>query len=167
MARIMIIPGLAVRGYATETAEALAAAGHDVGLVDPVAWHGVPDRLEPYGRRVAAEIDRGGADVDLLVGLSVGTQAAAVAAGHTSRIRRLLLVSPTVDPRLRSRLRLFGTFLFGGEPKGPALHQQVPDWARAGLVRIAHGFDSAIKVRLERLLPKITAEVTIVHPEPC
>ncbi len=161
----MIIPGLAVRGYATRTADDLVAAGHSARLVDPVTWRNLPDRLEPYGRRIATEIDREGAEIDLLIGLSVGTQAAAVTAASTPLVRRLLLISPTVDPRLRSRRRLFGAFLFGGEPKGPGLDQQLPDWARAGPARIYRGFESAIGLRLEERLPDVTAELTVVHCE--
>ncbi len=165
MSKIMIIPGLAVRGYAVRTAEDLSAAGHDARLLDPVSWRNVPDRLEPYGRRVAAEVDRDGRELDLLIGLSVGTQAAAVAAATTPLVRRLLLISPTVDPRLRTRRRLFSAFLLGGEPKGPGLDQQVPDWSKAGAARIYRGFVSAIDLRLEEILSDVTAETTIVHCE--
>jgi pimeloyl-ACP methyl ester carboxylesterase len=165
MSKIMIIPGLAVRGYAVRTAAELSAAGHDARLLDPLAWRNMPDRLEPYGRSVADEIDRDGQEVDLLIGLSVGTQAAAVTAAASPLVRRLLLISPTVDPRLRSRRRLFGAFLLGGEPKGPGLDQQVPDWSRAGPARIYRGFASSIELRLEDVLPDVSAEITIVHCE--
>lgn len=165
MASIMIIPGLAVRGYATRTADDLNEAGHSARLLDPPAWRTMPDRLIPYGRRAAAELERDGEPVDLMIGLSVGTQAAAVAAATTPLVRRLLLISPTVDPALRSRRRLFGTFLFGGEPEGPGLDQQVPDWSRAGIARIYRGFESAIGLHLEDVLPDVVAEITIVHTE--
>ncbi|MFC7623777.1 alpha/beta fold hydrolase [Microlunatus sp. GCM10028923] len=162
---VMIMPGLAVRGYALDTAATLAGAGHPTRLLDPVTWRSVPDRLTDYGTRVAAELDRDGEDVDLLVGLSIGTQAAAVAAAATRRVRRLLLISPTVDPALRSRRRLFGKFLSGGEPRGPGLAEQIADWSRAGPARIAHGFDSSIPLKLEDLLPRIEVPTMIVHSE--
>ncbi|GAB3749738.1 alpha/beta fold hydrolase [Microlunatus parietis] len=162
---VMIMPGLAVRGYAIDTAATLAGAGHPTRLLDPVTWRSVPDRLTDYGERAAADLERDGEDVDLLVGLSVGTQAAAVTAAETRRVRRLLLISPTVDPALRNRRRLLGKFLAGGEPRGPGLGQQIADWSRAGPARIARGFDSAIRLELEDVLPRIKVPTMIVHCE--
>ena len=57
--------------------------------------------LAAYGRELGAEISAAGKPVDVLIGLSAGTQAAAVAAAATPLVRRLVLVSPTVDPESR------------------------------------------------------------------
>jgi pimeloyl-ACP methyl ester carboxylesterase len=41
----------------------------------------------------------------------------------------------------------------------------VPDWSRAGIPRIFRGFASAIALHLEDILPRVTAETTIIHTE--
>ena len=83
MARVLVVPGLAVHAYAELPARHLRDNGHDAELLVPPAWRGVDHDLERYGQALAADIDRDGAP-DLLIGLSVGAQAAAVAASSTS-----------------------------------------------------------------------------------
>ncbi len=164
--RVLVVPGLAVRSYARPAALALRAAGVDVALLRPPAWAGAPADLERYGALLARAIDRRGIDVDLLVGLSVGTQAAAVASARTHRIRRLLLVSPTVDPAKRTWRRLVGAWLGGdGADDAPSTLSQIPDWAHAGIPRIALGMRSALRLPLELVLPSVPAAVTVVHAE--
>jgi pimeloyl-ACP methyl ester carboxylesterase len=41
----------------------------------------------------------------------------------------------------------------------------VPDWLRAGAVRIIRCFRSAIALPPENVLPRVSAEVTIIHTE--
>jgi pimeloyl-ACP methyl ester carboxylesterase len=41
----------------------------------------------------------------------------------------------------------------------------MPDWSRAGVIRIFRGFASAIALHLEDILPKVHAAVTIIHTE--
>lgn len=164
--RVLIVPGLAVRGYAESAVGALGVAGYDASLLTPPSWRGADCDLDAYGRRLGREIDGGDQSIAALVGLSVGTQAAAVAAAVTSKIERLILVSPTVDSVLRSRPRLLAAWLFRGEPGGPSLlYEQIPDWARAGPTRIFRGFNSALEVDLEEIIPRIAAEITLVHGE--
>lgn len=119
MSRVLIVPGLAVRGYAEAAARQLCAEGHAAELLSAPAWQGVPDDLNEYGQQLADRIESEATPVDVLVGLSVGTQAAAVAASRTSWVENLLLVSPTVDPQLRTRCRLIGAWLVRKEPGGP------------------------------------------------
>jgi hypothetical protein len=166
VSRIVIVPGLAVRSYARPPALAARRAGHDVSLLRPPAWRGAPADLAEYGVRLAEQLETRDERVDVLVGLSVGTQAAAVAATRTDRIRRLLLVSPTVDPRHRSMVGLVSRWL-GGDPQddAPPPPSQLADWARAGVPRIAAGYLSALRVPLERVLPHIRADLVVVHVE--
>lgn len=111
MARVIIVPGLAVRSYAEPAAQSLAP--HDVELLPAPTWRGVPDHVDTYGRwGLAARVRRSAAPVDLMIGLSLGTQAAAVAATECD-VRTLLLVSPTIEPANRSRGRLLRTWLHG------------------------------------------------------
>ena len=84
MARVIVVPGLAVRGYVAPPVQHLRDNGHDATLLQPPAWRGVDQDLELYGRHLAADIDSDGAPVDVLIGLSAGSQAATVAASMTS-----------------------------------------------------------------------------------
>lgn len=165
--RIVIVPGLAVRSYASDAADAVSDAGYDVSLLRAPAWRGAPTDLEAYGRLLAADLDRRDEQVDVLVGLSVGSQAAAVAAASTARVRRLLLVSPTVDPQLRTLPRLIEVWWRGNQGHGePGFLEQVPDWSRAGLPRILAGFASTLRAQpLEHVLPRVSADITVIHTE--
>ena len=167
MARVLIVPGLAVRSYAEAPARALAEHGYEVELLEPPAWRGTPTDLRAYGARLAAAVDRHDRPVSMLVGLSVGTQAAAVAAAATERVERLLLVSPTVPPELRSRPKLLAQFFLGGNehPDSPSFGSQLPDWRHAGLSRILAGFSSAVDLHLEDVLTDVRAELTLVHAD--
>jgi hypothetical protein len=165
--RVVIVPGLGVRSYALEPAERLRRNGHRVSLLRPPAWRGAPTDLEAYGRALAAELTRRDQQVDLLVGLSVGTQAAAAAALASPRVRRLLLISPTVDPGLRTLPRLLKAWWSGNQGHGePGFLEQVPDWAHAGVPRLAAGFVRTLTaVPLEQVLPRVEAQVVVLHAE--
>jgi pimeloyl-ACP methyl ester carboxylesterase len=95
MSRVLVVPGLAVQGYADLAVGALRAAGLDAELLDPPAWRTVPADLELYGRQLGRRLHEDNRPVAVLIGLSVGTQAAAVAAAVAGRhVQALLLVSP-------------------------------------------------------------------------
>jgi pimeloyl-ACP methyl ester carboxylesterase len=165
MARVIVVPGLAVQAYAAPPVQHLCGNGHHATLLRPPAWRGVDHDLELYGRHLAADIDRDGAQVDVLLGLSAGTQAAAVAASLTSLVRRLVLVSPTIDPAYRSMIKQMYVFLRGDPHDKSAFYRHVPDWSRAGIPRIFRGFASAIALHLEDILPSLPTEITIIHTE--
>ena len=163
MARVVIVPGLAVRSFVVPAAAALTAAGHDVELLPAPGWRGVPDRLADYGIWLAERLTGEESRVDVLVGLSAGTQAAAVTASRCA-VGRLLLVSPTVQPELRTRRRLFTAWLRSDQhPDSPTLTQQLPDWSKAGVRRIYRCMVSTLSVPLEEVLGAVAAPVTIVH----
>jgi pimeloyl-ACP methyl ester carboxylesterase len=165
MARVIVVPGLAVHAYAELPVQHLCDNGYDARLLQPPAWRGVEDDLESYGRNLVADIDREGAPVDVLIGLSAGTQVAAVAASGTDLVKRLVLVSPTIDPAYRSMIKQSLVFVRGDPHDKAAFLSQVPDWSRAGIPRIFRGFASAIALHLEDILPRVQAEVTIIHTE--
>jgi hypothetical protein len=73
-ARVIVVPGLAVHAYAELPVQHLRDNGYDASLLQPPAWRGVEHDLERYGRNLAADIDRDGVPVDVLIGLSAGTQ---------------------------------------------------------------------------------------------
>jgi hypothetical protein len=166
MARVVVVPGLAVRAYAELPVRHLRDNGHNATLLDPPAWPGVDHDLERYGQQLATDIDQNGDPIDVLIGLSVGTQAASVAASLTSLVRHLVLVSPTVDPAYRSMIKQATVFFLRGDPHDKAaFFSQVPDWSRAGVQRIFRGFASAVALPIEHVLPSVSAEVTIIHTE--
>jgi hypothetical protein len=165
LARVIVVPGLAVHAYAEPPVRHLRDNGYDARLVPPPAWRGMDYDLERYGRNLAADIDREGAPVDVLVGLSVGTQAAAVAASSTDLVQRLVLVSPTIDPAYRSMIKQSLVFVRGDPHDKAGYLSHVPDWSRAGVIRIFRGFASAIALHLEDILPKVPAALTIIHTE--
>jgi pimeloyl-ACP methyl ester carboxylesterase len=166
MARVVVVPGLAVHAYAELPVRHLRDNGHDATLLDPPAWRGVDHDLERYGQKLATDIDQNGDLIDVLIGLSVGTQAASVAASLTSLVRHLVLVSPTIDPAYRSMIKQAAVFFLRGDPHDKAaFFSQVPDWSRAGVRRIFRGFASAVGLPIEEVLPRVSAEVTIIHTE--
>ena len=136
MARVIVVPGLAVHAYAELPVRHLSDNSHVATLLDPPGWRGVDHDLERYGRNLAADIDHDGVPVDVLIGLSVGTQAATGAASLTSLVRHLVLVSPTIDPAYRSTIKQAAVFFLRGDPhdKAAFLSQY-----RTGLGRVFAG----------------------------
>ena len=164
--KIIVVPGLAVRRYAEEPCERLQQAGYDVDLRPGLAWRGVPVDIAAYGEQLGAEIIAAGEPVDVLVGLSAGSQAAAVAAAATPLVRRLVLVSPTIDPDRRNTVKMLAIFLIPNPNEEFALFSELlPDWSKAGPRRILRGFRSAVKLPLEDILGRVEAELTIVHSD--
>jgi pimeloyl-ACP methyl ester carboxylesterase len=161
--RVVVVPGLAVRRYLEPTEAALSRRGYRVQMpAAPGAPEGECD-LRRYGETLAVDLRRDGEPV--VVGLSVGCQAAAVAAA-SARVRHLVLVSPTVDPQARSGPALARAWLRATTTESSRLGlEQVPDWRRAGVRRLRQVLRSALKVHLERVLPDVDAPVTVVHAE--
>jgi pimeloyl-ACP methyl ester carboxylesterase len=162
--KVIVVPGLAVRSYAIEPVERLGQAGYDAELRPGLAWRGVPVDLGDYGRQLADEIEAAGQPVDVLVGLSAGSQAAAITAMLTPLVRHLVLVSPTLDPDRRSTLKMLAIYLTPNPNEKVALFSELlPDWSRAGPARILRGFRSSVRLALEDVLGQTKAELTIVH----
>jgi pimeloyl-ACP methyl ester carboxylesterase len=81
-------------------------------------------------------------------------------------VAHLLLISPTVDPRVRSGPRLAAAWLRGTTAEPPRLGlEQVPDWRRAGARRLSAVIASALRVRIEDTLGRLDCPVTVVHGE--
>jgi hypothetical protein len=165
---VLIVPGAGVRRYARPAVEALRGRGVAAWLLPAPGGAGGPADLERYGAELARRLAAGDfADtVELLVGLSVGAQAAAVAAAvlPPGRLRGLTLVSPTVDPRIRSAPRMLARWLAAGRLERPGLlAAQGPDWRRAGPGRLARVVRSSLRVRLEDVLPRVPVALAVVH----
>ena len=164
--RVVIVPGLAVRSYAVPAVTALRGAGYHVDLLRPPAWRHSPLTVTRYGESLAQQLEIRGETIDLLVGLSVGSQAAALATVLSPLVRQLLLVSPTIDPQRRSVPTLLGTWLRGDPSHSdPGFREQIPDWWKAGIPRIVAGFVTALNLPIEQQLDRMAVDVTIVHTE--
>jgi pimeloyl-ACP methyl ester carboxylesterase len=163
--RVALIPGLAVSRYARPAVAALRGRGIDARLLAAPGGPTGPVDVRVYGHQLAQRLD---GDTDVLIGLSVGSQVAAVAAATAdpSRLRRVVLISPTVDPAARRATRLVLRWLAGGRREPLRLaREQVPDWTRAGPQRLAGGIRSALQVHIEDLLPQLDGRLTVVHAE--
>lgn len=138
--RVVIVPGAAVRRYVEPAARALQERGVDTRLLAAPGEPDTPADLWAYGEQLGQRLVDG-PPVDLLIGLSVGAQAAAVAAAAAppSQLRRLM------RPAL--------------------LREQAPDWRRAGPRRLAALVRSALDLRIEDVLPDVAAALTVVHGE--
>lgn len=161
---VLIVPGAGVSRYARPAVEALRNRGTEAELLPaPGAPDGAAD-LRRYGEELADRITARG-PVALLVGLSVGAQVAAVASAlAVSQVRRLVLVSPTVDPAVRSGPRLLARWLAAGRLERPGLlAAQAPDWRAAGARRLVRVVRSALRVHIEDVLGEVGAELTVVH----
>jgi pimeloyl-ACP methyl ester carboxylesterase len=165
VSRIVVVPGAAVRSYARPAVDALRARGMQAHLLRAPGAPGCPVDIGDYGHEIGDELGAS-EPTDILIGLSVGAQVAAVAATRTSALQRLMLVSPTVDSQARSGPRVLGRWLAGGRLE-PArlLLEQAPDWRRAGPARLTRLIQSALAVHIEQLLPAVAAPVIVVHAE--
>lgn len=167
MPRVLVIPGAAVRRYLEPDMREVCRRGPEVELLPAPGQPGACPELRRYGIDLAQRLATG-PPVDALVGLSVGCQAAAVAAAATDPgvLPRLVLVGPTVDPQARTPPRLFARWVNAGRHEHSALlAEQLPDWRAAGVRRIVQVTRSALSVRLEQVLLGVRAELTVVHPE--
>ncbi len=166
MIPLIVVPGLAVRRYAMPACRAVAETGRPTSLLDPLGWRGMPADPEEYGRLLARRLDREPCP-PLLVGLSAGTQAAAHAVALSGRVAGLLLVSPTLEPTLRSAARLVAGWLRRGEPhpKAPTWRYQLHDWRRSSPGALLRAVRAVPQLRLEDQLPRVRSPITVVHAD--
>jgi pimeloyl-ACP methyl ester carboxylesterase len=165
--QLVIVPGAGVRRYVEPIADAMASLGLKTRLLSAPGQPGSPADLRQYGTRLGVHLCEED-PVDLLVGLSVGTQAAAVAAAVAgpARVRHLVLVGPTVDSERRSAARFLRAWASAGPSEDPTLFwRQLPDWREAGARRLLTVVRSALGLPLELVLPDVECRITVVHAE--
>ncbi|HVD22585.1 MAG TPA: alpha/beta hydrolase [Lapillicoccus sp.] len=163
---VVIVPGAAVREYVEPVADTLIARGVPTRLLDAPGQPGAAADLRTYGAGLGRCLSDG-EPVDLLVGLSVGTQAVAVAAAaEPGRVGHLVLVGPTVDPDRRTVGRFVAAWARAGlREDSTLLPRQAPDWRKAGVRQLAGVVRSALSVRLEKVLADVSCPITVVHAE--
>ncbi|MEX0761707.1 MAG: alpha/beta hydrolase [Dehalococcoidia bacterium] len=100
-----------------------------------------------------------------VIGNSVGCQIAVnLAVRHPGRVRRMVLVGPTVDPEGRtilSQLTRWGVDLPREDPG--QLPMTLRDYWRAGPRRIVATFKFSLEDRIEEKLPRVSAPTMVVR----
>lgn len=167
---LVVVPGLGVSAYLRASVAHAAAAGYRAWLPDPPGFGDSGDPTQRLGVPEIADAlvhwlhKRELASVTL-VGHSCGTQVAAHVAVRTE-VERLLLGSPTVDPRYRSWPKALLRWRRDGQLEPQSLTQtQLPEWRRAGPVRLLRLFRSMLADDLEDTLRHVTCPVTVIRGE--
>jgi len=158
-ADVVIVPGLAVSRYLAPTVRRIEATGARCDMVR-LPMSGPPVGVPEYAALVADVVrDR---EV-ILVGHSSGSQVAALAARKVP-VQRLVLGSPTIDPRYRSVPKVVARWLIDGRREPSSLgREQFPEWRRAGVRRIATLLRSMLRHPLEDLLAGVTCPLVTVR----
>jgi pimeloyl-ACP methyl ester carboxylesterase len=189
---VILLPGLVTASRSmVPLARALTSHGMRVYIVDPPGF-GYSDKprralsIRGHATLIAGWLAAIGCRPAPVLGNSFGTQvAAAVAAWHPGAVRRLVLVSPTVAPKLRERLswlqalpapagdclrrsgrwrsglliRLHG--VLGDEP--PLRVLNIADYACASLLRAAGTLRCAVAEPIEQVLPRAGVPVLVIR----
>lgn len=189
---VVLLPGLVTASRSmVPLARALASRGARVRILDPpgFGYSDKPSRALPVGdlaALVAEWLAADGCRPSRVAGNSFGSQvAAAMAAGHPGTVGRLVLVSPTVSPRVRQRLswlralpvparhrarppgrgraRLLARLhsALGDEP--PLRILNVAEYGCASLPRAAATLRHAVAEPIEHALPRIAAPVLVIR----
>ncbi|MBV9846705.1 MAG: alpha/beta hydrolase [Kutzneria sp.] len=167
---VVIIPGLGVSTYLRPTVQAFACSGFRCWLVDPPGFGDSGDPPRPLGIGEIAESilawlkQRRLTEITLL-GHSSGTQVAArVVAAAPDQVVRLVLGSPTLDPRYRTWPRTLGRWLIDGTREPRSLSStQLPEWRRAGPRRLLQLFRSMKTDDLEQTLGAVRCPVLVIR----
>ena len=170
---LLLVPGLCVSAYLRPAADALAASGYRVHLVDPPGWprSAPPPRQPEEAADIAWWVVRWLAVADLrditLVGQSFGAQLAAhVAAQAPERVRHLLLQGPTFDPAYRTMTRAAWRLACDFPRERPSLLVlEAPEWLRLGLRQVRGIVRIALQDRLETTLRRVRCPVLVVVGE--
>ena len=153
---------MAVREYARPAADAVSARGHRVELLKAPSWRGVPVGLDDYGYRIAEEIDRKGVDVDLLIGLSVGTQVVAAAAHPHLAGEERDADQSHVRPADPIGARHHVAWFERGEGDDQSdWGRQLRDWTHTDPVRIGLALRSGLRSSIEDVLPHVARRLTV------
>ncbi|MGY1709187.1 alpha/beta fold hydrolase [Geodermatophilus sp. SYSU D00758] len=166
---VVVVPGLAVANYLEPALRELGAWTR-AHLVEPPGTGGSGEPPRPLGMADLAAVvtewlTAAGLDRVVLVGHSGGTQVAAHAAvSSPGRVRALVLASPSVDPRFRSRRRVLLAWRSNRELEPADLDvQHAPERQRAGLRRVAHLLGVHLADALERTVPRVGVPVLVLH----
>lgn len=169
---IVFIPGLGLSGRSLLPTARSLSTEIPIFLIDLPGYgdSDPPPRpldLAEHASVLAAWLAAIGFERAVWVGHSFGCQVAAeLATGYPEAVERLVLVSPTVDPRARSINRQLARLLRDGlrEPL-PLLPLLVRDYLKAGPRALIHAARLALRDRIEERLLAITVPTLVVRGE--
>jgi pimeloyl-ACP methyl ester carboxylesterase len=167
-ARLVAVPGLGLSVAVTRRALERVPAPWSVVLL-PAYGRRVPGGTTPSPERLAelllADPAVGDGAAVVLVGHSASCQVVAEAAVRApDRVRALVLVGPTTDPRAATWPRLAGRWLRTAAHENPSqLPLLVHAYARTGLVSMRRGMEAARRHRLDRVLAAVRCPVLVVR----
>jgi 2-hydroxy-6-oxonona-2,4-dienedioate hydrolase len=157
--------------YFEPLADALAS-DHRVVVPDLPGWGRSPKpvrtlSLVELADALLAFMDDEGLERVPLVANSLGSQIVVeLAVRHPDRVRALVLVGPTVDPRWRSALLQTRSFVLDSVREPLSLWWIIAtDYARMGPLRFARTARHALRQPIEELLPRVGAPTLVVRGE--
>jgi pimeloyl-ACP methyl ester carboxylesterase len=158
---VVLVQGLAVADYLLPGLGAFGewTRAHLVELPGLGGSGEPPHRLTvaEYGQAVADWLTAQRLGPVILAGHSSGTQVAAEAAVGHAGVAGVVLASPTMDPAIRSPVRLITQWLRDGRREPPGLiGTQRPEWRRAGARTLIH----LVRVHLDHDLADPVARLT-------
>jgi pimeloyl-ACP methyl ester carboxylesterase len=166
---VVVVQGMAVANYLAPAVRALGrwTRAHLLELPG-FSGSGEPPRpldVREFGAAVAAWLAAADLGPVLLAGHSSGTQVAARAAARgAAGVRGVVLASPTVDPRFRSRPRVLLAWNRDNRREPADLDEaHRPERDRAGLPRVAHALRVSLADALEDAVPRIAVPVLVLH----
>ncbi|MGA8115623.1 MAG: alpha/beta hydrolase [Actinocatenispora sp.] len=166
---IVLVQGMGVADYLLP---ALATLGDftRAHLLDLPGLSGSADPPEDldlggYADAVAEWLaDRPGAKPVVLAGHSAGTQIAARAAVGHPQVVGLVLASPTTDPATRGLTGMAARWRRDGQHEPPGLTpSHLPEWRRAGPLRLLRLARLCLDDRIERSLRRLTVPHLVVY----
>ncbi len=167
-APLVAVPGLGLSVAVARRALERVPAPWSVVLL-PAYGRRVPRGARPSPDRLAelllTDPAAGDGAAVVLVGHSASCQVVAEAAVRApDRVRALVLVGPTTDPRAATWPRLAGRWLRTATHEKPSqLPLLVDAYARTGLVSMRRGMEAARRHRLDRVLAAVRCPVLVVR----
>lgn len=159
MTRLVLVPGLGLDGRSSARLRRLLPA--DVVLLPGMGRREPVPAFDELAERLCAALGPGPV---VLVGHSQSCQVVAAAAERDPRVRAVVLVGPTTDPRLRSPAGLVGRWL------GTAVREHwrifplvLVQWLTTGPVAMRRLWRTAAPDRIEERLPRVRVPVTVVR----
>jgi pimeloyl-ACP methyl ester carboxylesterase len=157
--RLVLVPGLGLDERSSARLRRLVPA--DVVLLPGMGRREPVPPLDELAERLCAAL---GPRPVVLVGHSQSCQVVAAAAERDPRVRAVVLIGPTTDPRLRSPVGLVGRWL------GTAVREQwrifpvvLVQWLTTGPVAMRRLWRIAAPDRIEERLPRVRVPVTVVR----
>jgi pimeloyl-ACP methyl ester carboxylesterase len=157
--RTVLVPGLGLDDRSSARLRRLVPA--DVVLLPGMGRRGPVPPLDELAGQLCAALGPGPV---VLVGHSQSCQVVAAAAERDPRVRAVVLVGPTTDPRLRSPAGLAGRWL-GTAVREPwrVFPVVLAQWLTTGPVAMRQLWRVAAPDRIEDRLPRLRVPVTVVR----